>query len=77
MNILLLASTATGSAIGLAVGMYLHYISYHKPFLEAYYRISANNMELVKQMVAMKKQGFVPQFELEQPKKVDLTLREF
>jgi hypothetical protein len=51
---------------GVVAGLYLHYLTEYKPLARKYYA-------LVETVVGMKKQGFVPQFEIEQPKPIDLT----
>jgi len=51
---------------GLASGVILHYIVEYKPLLTKY-------ADLVQTMIRMKKQGFVPQFEFEQPKPIDVS----
>ena len=57
-------------ASGVVVGMALHYIAVYKPLF-------LYHQELIKVIYNMKRQGFVPQFELEQPKPIDLTQIEF
>tara|TARA_R110002020_G_scaffold121916_3_gene277049 strand:+ start:36907 stop:37122 length:216 start_codon:yes stop_codon:yes gene_type:complete len=66
MTNMMIASNAAFFLGGLVVGLYLHYIIEYKPLLERYIKLS----DIV---VGMKRQGFVPMFEVEQPKEVDLT----
>lgn len=49
---------------GLCLGMLLHYYVEHKPLRDSYEK-------LVDTMTHMKRQGFVPQFEIENPKEYD------
>ena len=60
------AYCAAAFMFGVVAGLYLHYLTEYKPLKEKYHL-------LVDTMVGMKKQGFVPQFEIEQQKNIDLT----
>lgn len=61
-----IAVAVAAFAFGLVGGCVLHYYVEHKPLLEDY-------RNLIQTVVKMKKQGFVPQFDIEQVKEVDLT----
>lgn len=60
MTDLCVAIAAAALAGGLAIGAYLNYFIETKPLQE---RFDA----LVETMTGMKKQGFVPQFDIQQP----------
>lgn len=51
---------------GILVGWVLNYYTEEKPLRE-------NNNKLVDILTNMKKQGFVPQYDIEQPKPLDLA----
>lgn len=53
-------------AIGLVSGMILEYLVDHRPLKQRYYT-------LVKQLMNLKKQGFVPNYEFEQEREQDLS----
>lgn len=61
--ILTLYGVATLS-IGVVLGLTIGYIIGYKPLWDDYRR-------LVGHVIRMRKQGFVPQFEFEQPRKLD------
>ncbi len=52
--------------LGLVAGQVLHYLTETRPLWQRY-------NTLVEHMLKMRKQGFVPQFELEQSKTPDLS----
>lgn len=56
--------------LGLACGALLHYIFMSYPALR---REKKKYDELVGEMLRMKKQGFVPQFDIEQEREIDLS----
>lgn len=52
--------------LGLVSGVILEYFVDHRPLKQRYHT-------LVQQLVNLKKQGFVPQYEVEQEREVDLS----
>jgi hypothetical protein len=66
--IILTATAAFG--FGLVAGLITHYLLEYRPL----YR---KHIELIDVVVSMKKQGFVPQFAIEQKKEIDLTEKEY
>lgn len=52
--------------VGLVAGMMLHYIIEYKP-------LALKHNDLINTMVGMKKQGFVPQFSIEQIRPLDIS----
>lgn len=64
MTAMTLAATLVGLGFGLAVGLVLHYYVVYKPLMETY-------VKTVKLLAHMKRRGFVPQYDIEQPKEHD------
>ena len=64
-----LAISVAVAAFGFGIigGMLLHYLGEHKPLLTKYH-------ELIHTLTHMKKQGFVPQHEIKQVKKLDVSM---
>jgi hypothetical protein len=66
MTVLTIPIAALAFLSGVVVGIVLHYLTEYKP-------LTAKYDNLIQTMVGMKKQGFVPQFEFEQAKSVDVA----
>lgn len=55
---------------GLVFGLFLHYIIEYKPLLDLHMERQADSFDM---LYRMKRQGFVPQFDIEQARAPDLT----
>lgn len=63
---LAIASVVAAGGFGIIGGIVLHYLVDHKPLLKKYH-------ELIHTLTHMKKLGFVPQYEIEQPEVIDVS----
>lgn len=64
------AIAVTFLLLGLVLGMILHYIVEYRPLLHLF---TNRQTEYFDMLYRMKRQGFVPQFDIEQKKHIDLT----